>query len=258
MAELDSTNRRELKDSAFAYIDARGRRRLPIHDAAHVRNALSRFNQVIFDSPEARDRARTRLLKAASRHGIVPVGFVEGQLRARGETRLPSGAVTFLMLDIVDSTGLLQQLEDGYGRLLADLRRLARSAVQRTGGVEVDARGDEYFAVFRRGSDAIDAALAIRGGVAEREWPDRAVLRLRYGIHAGRPTLTESGYVGLAVHAVRRICSAAGPDQVLVSHAAVTSASTRRAAAGYGLVELGPHRLKGLAEAEHLFELTAR
>lgn len=258
MAELDGAKRKQLKDSAFAYIDARGRRRLPIHDAAHVRNALSRFNQVIFETPEARDRARTRLLKAASRHGIVPVGFVEGQLRARGETRLPAGAVTFLMLDVVDSTGLLHQLEDRYASLITDLRRIMRETVQRAGGVEVDARGDEYFAVFRGAADAIGAALAVRAAVGSREWPDGAVVRLHYGIHSGRPTLTESGYVGLAVHAVRRICSAAGPDQVLISHAAAVSASVPGRALAYELVELGPHRLKGLPDAEHLFEVASR
>jgi len=257
MPQLDSARRKELKDSAFAYIDARNRRRLPIHDAAHVRNALSRFNQVIFESPEARDRARTRLLKAASRYGIAPVGFVEGQLRARGETRLPTGAVTFLMLDIVDSTGLLQRLEDRYARLLSDLRRLARATVQRSGGVEVDARGDEYFAVFKRATDAIAAAIAVRAAVGEHAWPEAGRPMLRFGVHSGRPTLTEAGYVGLAVHAVRRICSAAAPDQVLISHAAVTAASTPQGDA-YALIELGPHRLKGLPEAEHLFALADR
>jgi len=34
-----------------AYVDSHGRRRLPINDAAHVRNALARFNQVMFDLP---------------------------------------------------------------------------------------------------------------------------------------------------------------------------------------------------------------
>jgi class 3 adenylate cyclase len=256
MPELDSTKRKELKDSAFAYIDARGRRRLPINDAAHVRNALSRFNQVIFESPEARDRARSRLLRAASRHGIVPIGFVEGQLRARGETRLPSGAVTFLMLDIVDSTGLLHRLEDRYARLLADMRRLVRAAVQRSGGVEVDARGDEYFAVFRRSPGAIAAALAIRLAVARRAWPDGAAVHLRYGIHSGRPTLTESGYVGLAVHAVRRICSTAAPDQILASRSAASAPAGGRSA--FALVELGPRRLRGLPDSELLFEVSPR
>jgi len=31
-----------------------GRRRLPIHDAAHVRAALARFSQVRFDSDDSR------------------------------------------------------------------------------------------------------------------------------------------------------------------------------------------------------------
>src|SRR4030081_1327209 len=107
MPFLDSKSRAQLPDSAFAYVDSRGRRRLPINDEAHVRNALSRFNQTSFEDEEARDRARTRLLKAAKRYGIVPVGFITGQLlnvRIRGETEarasevrtLPTGFVTFL------------------------------------------------------------------------------------------------------------------------------------------------------------------
>ena len=67
--------------SAFAYIDSRGQRRLPIYDQAHVRSALSRFNQVQFESDAAREQARTKLLLAAKRHGVVPVGFIEAQLR---------------------------------------------------------------------------------------------------------------------------------------------------------------------------------
>src|SRR4030081_4013681 len=88
MSYLDAKTRAKLPDSAFAHIAARGRRRLPINDEAHVRNALSRFNQTAFEDEAARDRARTRLLNAAKRYGIVPVGFMTGQLdnvRVRGE-----------------------------------------------------------------------------------------------------------------------------------------------------------------------------
>lgn len=83
MAKLDARKRKTLRDTAFAYVDPNGRRRLPIHDESHVRNARSRFNQVIFEDEAARDRARTRLLKAARRYGIHPVGFVTGQLAGR-------------------------------------------------------------------------------------------------------------------------------------------------------------------------------
>jgi hypothetical protein len=81
MSQLTERQRAKLPDSAFAHIDARGRRRLPINDESHVRNALARFNQVVFDDEAARDRARTRLLRAAKKYGIVPVGFMTGQLR---------------------------------------------------------------------------------------------------------------------------------------------------------------------------------
>src|SRR5919197_300333 len=82
MARLSATERAKLPNSAFAYVDAGGNRRLPIHDEAHVRAALARFGQVAFDDEAARERARKRLLNAAKRFGIVPVGFIDGQLES--------------------------------------------------------------------------------------------------------------------------------------------------------------------------------
>src|SRR2546425_6180491 len=107
MPELGRKARDQLPDSAFAYIDSSGQRRLPIYDEAHVRNALARFNQVAFEDEVSADRARTRLLRAAQKYGIVPIGFIHGQIRAHGPRSLPTGKVTFLLTDIVESTGLL-------------------------------------------------------------------------------------------------------------------------------------------------------
>ena len=70
MAELDTEARDRLRDSAFAYIDRDGERHLPIHDAAHVRNAVARFDQTEFESKSARYAAATRILAAAKRHDI--------------------------------------------------------------------------------------------------------------------------------------------------------------------------------------------
>src|SRR5437016_14363979 len=83
MPRLKTSKRSRLPDRAFAYIDSRGRRRLPVHDKAHVRNALARFNQVAFEDDAARERARKRLLSAAKKYGIVPIGFMTGQLRSQ-------------------------------------------------------------------------------------------------------------------------------------------------------------------------------
>jgi class 3 adenylate cyclase len=255
VATLRSTKRSELRDNAFAYVDSRGRRRLPIHDESHVRNALARFSQVLFEDDGARDKARSRLLRAAKKYGIVPIGFMDGQLRASGPRSLPSGAVTFLLTDIQDSTGHVHRLGDGYAALLADARRMIRAAVRRAGGREVDARGDEFFAVFKRAPSAVDAALAIQRAFRDHAWPSGEPVMVRMGIHSGRPTLTDSGYVGLAVHATARVSAAAHGGQILVSRA-VIRAIGEELPVGATFVDLGVHRLRGLPEPETLFEVT--
>ena len=70
MAELDTEARDRLRDSSFAYIDRDGERHLPIHDEAHVRNAIARFGQTEFQSKSARYAAARRILAAAGRHDI--------------------------------------------------------------------------------------------------------------------------------------------------------------------------------------------
>jgi hypothetical protein len=70
MAELDTRDRKRLRSSTFAYVDSRGGEHLPLNDESHVRNAISRFNQTDFESLEAKERARQKILKAAARYGI--------------------------------------------------------------------------------------------------------------------------------------------------------------------------------------------
>jgi class 3 adenylate cyclase len=252
MPPLGAKERAQLPDSAFAYIDSRGRRRLPINDAAHVRNALARFGQVVFEDDAARDRARDRLLKAAKRHGIVPIGFINAQLRP--QRKLPKGHVTFLLTDIEGSTELLAHLDDRYASFLADLRRLVRAEVRRAGGHEVDARADDLFAAFEQAGAALEAALAIQRAVKAAAWPGGTDVRLRIGLHRGRPTLTDTGYVGLAVHAAARICFAAHGGQIVLS-SAVRAAVADSLPEGVGLRGLGAWRFQGLPEPVDLFQV---
>jgi len=378
MARLKTGKRARLPDSAFAYVDSRGRRRLPVHDKAHVRNALARFNQVAFETDAARERARKRLLNAAKKYRIVPVGFITGELRserrhaaagrlvielgrnpapgelekrlrtvlrdpslavlhwsdvsgayldgtgkavplpAQGERRgvtylerqgrpltalvhdptilddpalvetvldavrfvvekdrlhgqiqatstdaaaLPTGFVTLLMTDIEASTVLLRKLGDRYGALLNDVRGILRAAVSRASGREIDARADEFFAVFERAAAATEAAVAIQRELGTRVWSDDLAhgleLRVRVGIHSGRPTLTDLGYIGLAVHTTARVCSAAHGGQIVVS-AATRVAIGAAAPTGIRFRSLGRHRLPGLPDAERLFQVQAQ
>jgi hypothetical protein len=70
MPQLDAKDRERLRDSQFAYIDRQGGEHLPINDAAHVRNAVARFNQTQFESKAAKERARRKILSTAERMGI--------------------------------------------------------------------------------------------------------------------------------------------------------------------------------------------
>jgi len=371
MARLGANQRARLPDRAFAYIDARGRRRLPLHDEAHVRNALARFNQVVFEGDAAREHARTRLLSAAKKYGIVPVGFVTGQLQserrhatagrlaiemgrhgtpgeieqrlrrvlrdptltvlhwadaagayvdgtgrpvplpAEGGPRrvtylerqgrpmtalvhdpvvlddpalvetvlaavrfvidkerlhghipatstdaaaLPTGFVTLLMTDIEGSTALLRRLGDRYGELLNEARAILRAAVSRANGREIDARADEFFAVFEEPRAALEAAVALQRALRGRTWPDNLAVRIRVGIHSGHPTLTDAGYIGLAVHTTARVCSAAHGGQIIASGDAKAAAETSPLP-GIRFRSLGRHRLAGLHEAVALFQV---
>ena len=374
MSRLSARKRARLPDRAFAYVDSRGRRRLPVHDKAHVKNALARFSQVVFEDDAARERARTRLLNAAKKYRIVPVGFITGQLQserrhatasrlvielgqspapgeleqrlravlrdptltvlhwsdasgayldgtgkpvplpAEGDPRgvtylerqgrpmtallhspavlddpdlaatvlaavrfvvdrerlhgqieatstdvaaLPTGFVTLLMTDIEASTALLRKLGDRYGALLNTVRGIVRTAVLRASGHEIDARADEFFAVFDRPAAAIEAAVANQRALGNHAWPDDLQVQVRVGIHSGRPTLTDAGYIGLAVHTTARLCSAAHGGQIVVS-AATRAAVGASAPKGIRFRSLGRHRLPGLPDAEMLFQVQAQ
>ncbi len=254
MPPLRAKERAQLPDSAFAYIDSSGQRRLPIHDASHVRNALARFSRVAFEDDDARDRARNRLLRAAKKHGIMPIGFISAQLEP--QRRFPQGHLTFLLADIEGSTELLHRLGDQYSALLSDVRRRVGRAVRGAGGHEVSARGDDVFAVFERAPDAVQGALEIQRAMRTGGWPEGNDVRLRIGLHRGRPALTDTGYVGLSVHAAARICFAGHGGQIIMS-SAVRTAFIDSAPDDVALKSLGAWRFRGLPEPLDMFQVEA-
>ena len=263
MPKLSARARASLPDRAFAYIDSTGRRRLPIPDEAHVRNALARFDRIAFETDAARDRSRRRLLNAAKKYGIVPVGFITGQLQSERSARtsdfstFPTGAVTFLLTDIEGSTQLLTRLGDDYAGLLRDVRAINRNAVRRAGGLKVDTHGDEFFAVFEQPLAAIQAAVQIQLALDQRSWPKDVKVRVRAGVHSGRPTLADTGYIGLSVHTVARICSVAHGGQIVVSGKTKTAIDGQMPA-DIHLRSLGRHRLAGMPKPESLFQVEAK
>ena len=103
---------------------------------------------------------------------------------------------------------------------------------------------------------ALEAALAIQRALHARAWPDGCDVRLRIGLHRGRPTLTDLGYVGLAVHAAARICNAAHGGQIVMS-SAVRAAIVKAPIEGVTARRLGAWRFHGLADPMDLYQVEA-
>jgi len=64
---LSTAEKNDLDDSRFAFPDER---KEPLTDAAHVRNAIARFDQVEGVSDAERDRAWKRITQAARRYDV--------------------------------------------------------------------------------------------------------------------------------------------------------------------------------------------
>jgi DNA-binding NarL/FixJ family response regulator/class 3 adenylate cyclase len=164
-------------------------------------------------------------------------------------TQLPTGTVTFVFTDVEDSTGLVHDLAGDYPRVLGDHRGVVRRNAEERGGHEVDCRGDEFFLVFPRTHDAVDAAIAIQREHDAHPWPEGRSVRVRIGIHAGESVIEEGDYVGIDVHRAARLCSIGHGGQVLLSGAAVDAVGDAP------VKDLGRYELKGLQQQEHVFQL---
>jgi class 3 adenylate cyclase len=167
-------------------------------------------------------------------------------------TRQPSGLVTFLFTDIEGSTRLLRALgAERYGVALQDHCDLLRAAFERHEGYEVNYEGDSFFIAFASAREAVAAAQDARRALTAHAWPDEGALRVRMGIHTGRPLLAPPKYVGLDIHRAARIAAAGHGGQVLVSAATADALEP----GAFELRDLGEHRFKDLSAPEHVYQL---
>ncbi len=158
---------------------------------------------------------------------------------------------SFLLCDLEGSTRHVQTAGAAYATILADKRRILRESVTAHDGTVIDAHGDELFAAFIDASDAAAAAVSAQRSLVEHEWPDGHDVRIRMGLHTGEAIITEDGYTGIDVHRAARIGSAGHGGQILAS------AATHTTAPGVTMRDLGIHRLAGLPEPEHIFQVLA-
>jgi class 3 adenylate cyclase len=174
---------------------------------------------------------------------------------ARGAARdLPEGTVTFVFVDMADSTRIAGERPGAYPAIVGTFQTALAETVGRHGGVVVDTEGDGAFCVFSRVDDAATAAVSFQRDVLERPWPADVMVLARIGIHTGSAEGTASSYVGLEVHRAARIGAAANGGQILVSRVAANLLGTG-SLDGSQFADLGSFALKGLDRAEELLQL---
>jgi DNA-binding NarL/FixJ family response regulator/class 3 adenylate cyclase len=164
---------------------------------------------------------------------------------------LPTGTVTFLFADVEGSTELMRSKPNDYGGIIAEVRRILREAITARGGLEVDATGDELFAVFPDAPSAADAAVESQRTMRDNTWPPGSRVRVRVGLHTGTAEVNEEGYTGIDVVRASRIASAGHGGQILLSDSARSLVGT------WDIRDLGTHRLTGLPESERIHQLLA-
>ena len=171
-----------------------------------------------------------------------------------------------LFSDMEGSTRLLARLGATYGDLLSAQRRLLRSAFGAHLGTEMGTEGDSFFVVFASAVDAVSACAEGQRALAGHAWPQGVAPLIRMGLHTGEPTRHEDGYMGMDVHRAARIAASAHGGQVVMSEATRQLIAGQLAYAGHGsqkgdrtahlkVADLGWHRLKDIAETEHLYQL---
>ena len=172
------------------------------------------------------------------------------------ESSLPTGVVTFLLTDIEGSTELWEAHRGGMSDVLQRHDQLVASVVAERGGhlIKSKGEGDATLSVFRRATDAIAAALALGRGFDDEPWRDGIELRVRMAIHTGEAYERDGDYFGPAINRAARIRSIARGGQFLLSQVAAELVRDGLPT-GVSLADLGERSLRGLARAEHVFEL---
>jgi predicted ATPase/class 3 adenylate cyclase len=171
-------------------------------------------------------------------------------------SNLPSGTVTFLFTDIEGSSQLWDMFPEAMKTALEKHDVLLRKTVESCGGHVVKSTGDGIHAAFESVRDGLRATIEAQQALREEPWDDIKPhrVRVRMGLHTGEAQLRAGDYFGRVLNRTARLMSAGHGGQVLVSGAA-RHLLLESLPAGVTLRDLGEHRLRGLTEPEHVYQL---
>ena len=212
---------------------------------AHVSDAsrdelgqLARSFNAMTDGLKLKEQYRGVLDKVVSKD--VAEELLRGEIRLGGENR----EVTVMFADVRGFTSLTEGMEpqEVIALLNETMERLG-DAVEAAGGVVDKYVGDEIMAVFGaplaqrdHATRALSAARAMRAAMAEinesRAARGVAPIRIGAGIHTGvavagnmgSPSRLNYTVLGETVNLAARLCSAAAPEEILVTEATLAAA----------------------------------
>lgn len=166
---------------------------------------------------------------------------------------LPSGTLTFVFTDAVDSTALWERDAGLMAAATAHVDDLLRRTIEASMGVVIKSTGDGVMAVFEDADEAVSAAIAGQRALASGSAPIE--LDIRMGLCTGPATCESGDYHGPVVNRAARVAGAAHGGQILVaaSTAALVERNRLRDLGEYLLKGVGPFRLwqvlaEGLAD----------
>jgi WD40 repeat protein/class 3 adenylate cyclase/tRNA A-37 threonylcarbamoyl transferase component Bud32 len=187
-----------------------------------------------------------------SRRPATPGELIE-RLRAGWAEALPTGVITFCLCDIENSTALWDSDPAAMAETLVRYDEVIAECVVAKGGrvTEPMGDGDAIVSVFDSAVSAVAAALDATRALAAQSWPGDLRIAARFGLHTGEADRRGTHYYGPSINLAARLRDQAERGQIFVS--SITSGLVgRHLPPGCSLVDLGPHRLKGIAAPERI------
>jgi predicted ATPase/class 3 adenylate cyclase len=213
----------------------RGARRKPYRDTiALLAEALSLSRA-----------ARAELERAATRRSSpVAAGVV------------PSGVPAFLFTNVEGGVFRWENRPEAMAVAAARHDELVRLAIEVRGGYIFRMIGEEFCAAFARIEDAAAAAVDAQRAVTSDDFSAVDGLRVQMALHVGHAEFRNGDYIGPAASRVARLLEVAHGGQILVSEAA-NALLRDKLRDSASLHDLGPHRLRDLAQPETVYQLSA-
>ncbi len=211
-----------------------------------------------WDELDAKQSVR---LRAALEAGLAPdparrpatPGELVERLRSGWASTLPTGVMTFCLSDIEDSTGQWEREPEGMAKALIRHDELIAEVVEAHGGriLKSMGEGDSTVSVFLSAAQAVRAAIDASDALTRERWPSGVAIAVRFGLHAGEAERRGDLYFGTTVNLAARVRDQARGGEILLSDKAAVLAADGLPP-GHSIVDLGPHRLKGIEASVRL------